>query len=176
MRLEQNKRLMCYKNKKNMSKIKISKEDLELNIEVTGSENPLKTVPVTHICGATRSTCGNFTEEDPCQCTVDKRETCDTGTTDESETFCQTDIPDDKCLLSYGCMTKKCESDICADSDSQAEQCCVITKQDTCQETVDGCATNAYCGNTNDICIETQYDTCIKPASWNIDNCIVPSV
>ena len=110
----------------------------------------------TLTCTATYNTCGNFTKEDPCDCTIDKPKTCLTHTTDLSETFCQTVIQDDKCIPTYGCKTKNCVSQWCADSNSRADLCCPLTEEDDCVDTVNYCATNYNCGDSIDLCQTTK--------------------
>lgn len=141
-------------------KKKISKQDLELNIIDLNAKLGSRIVPETHVCGPSHNTC-EFVN------------TCDTTTTVQSETFCQTIANDGDCDQTGDCQTKDCTNVTCADSKSLAPICCPATQGNNCRETIDNCATRHECGNSKMICLETHdihtvcqgmtQDLCLNP-------------
>lgn len=138
-------------------KKKITPEDLNLNIEVTGGERVTPKFTETLTCPQTRINCTDAT--------FDKPQLCDTTTTNPSEQNClsagENDCkPTDKCPLT---IEPACETKVgCEDSHSHAQLCCPITEQTDCRDSVDNCVSVDTCGqNTFNICLETSND-CAK--------------
>lgn len=122
-----------------MAKKKISPNDL--SIQMTSIDSTSGSAPQVD---TTRNTCGPNTG-------------CDTTTTDPTHSQCET-VDIGECGLSFNCHTildcetlNKCES--------TKRLCGVITRSDTCSDTVNNCLTNSMCGNTTDICLEST-DMC----------------
>lgn len=144
-----------------MKKKKITPEDLELNIEVTGGEQMSFRMTETKNCTPTNATCTDTKK-------------CDTTTTNPTVPDCKT-VEEAGCKQTDACWTIEpaCETNVgCANSDSNAILCCPATKWNTCKVTVDNCVTNDTCGtNTINICLETQ-NNCADIKTLD-DNCNV---
>ncbi|MBO5444645.1 MAG: hypothetical protein J5995_04795 [Muribaculaceae bacterium] len=116
-------------------KKKITKEDLDLNIEIVKNSQSSPRMTETRTCGY------------------------DCDTTNPTLPDCKT-IPEAGCPKTHTCWTIEpdCETRVgCVDSNSHAVQCCPITNVNTCKDTVDNCVSNATCGaNTVQICMVTK--------------------
>lgn len=141
-----------------MEKKKITPEDLDLNIEVTGGNQLSSRFTETRTCNVTRNQTCNAEE-------------CETATTKPTVPECKT-VAEAGCRQTDACWTiePECETKVgCQDSNSHAQLCCPITNQNGCKDTVDNCASVDTCGaNTVKICLETS-NGCVNTRH----NCLV---